>query len=720
MVTMELLNQLNTEQRKAVTSTAHSLLVLAGAGSGKTRVLVHRIAWLIQTQNISPFSILAVTFTNKAAAQMHHRIESLMQIPMRGMWIGTFHGLAHRLLRAHHEAAGLEQNFQILDTEDQNRLLRRIYKTLSIDDERWPLKQAQWYINGKKDEGIRAKTIGEGQDIFSRTMFKIYNAYEEACERGGLVDFAELLLRTHELFAKNPDILRHYQDRFKHVLVDEFQDTNSIQYAWIHQLTQGAADITIVGDDDQSIYGWRGAKIENIHRFTRDFKNTETIRLEQNYRSTETILSAANALIANNRNRLGKSLWTNDNAGDPISVYAAFNEIDEARFIVEHIKKWADAGNDLKDIALLYRSNAQSRVLEETLLQNAIPYRVYGGLRFFDRAEIKDALAYLRMIANPNDDAAFERVVNTPTRGIGERTLGIVRDVARERSLSLWHAAKATIDEMQLSGRASSALGGFMQLVLDMKEHTHNLPLHETAEHVIHTSGLRDHFRKEKGERGIARIENLDELITATRQYEHDDNEQMPVLTSFLSHAALEAGEQQHAENNDYIQLMTLHSAKGLEFPLVFLCGMEEGLFPHQMSYEDPERLEEERRLCYVGMTRAMKKLYFTYAECRRLYGRENYRKASRFLREVPANFLNEVRLGSSISRPMSVKPSASLTPEKHNSGLKLGQSVTHKKFGEGVIINMEGQGSDAKIHVKFARHGSKWLIYQYANLEPA
>ena len=638
-----LLDSLNDEQRQAVAAPRSNMLVLAGAGSGKTRVLVHRIAWLLTVENNSPYSIMAVTFTNKAAAEMRHRIGQIMGTSQGGMWVGTFHGLAHRLLRAHHMDANLPQDFQILDSEDQLRLLKRLIKAMNLDEKQWPPRQAMWFINSQKDEGLRPHHLQSYGNPVEQTWQKVYQAYQEACDRAGLVDFAELLLRAHELWLNKPHILQHYRERFTNILVDEFQDTNNIQYAWIRLLAGDTGKVMIVGDDDQSIYGWRGAQVENIQRFLTDFPGAETIRLEQNYRSTNNILSAANALIENNNGRLGKKLWTDGVDGEPISLYCAFNELDEARFVVNRIKTWQDNGGTLEQCAILYRSNAQSRVLEEALLQASMPYRIYGGMRFFERQEIKDALSYLRLIANRNDDAAFERVVNTPTRGIGDRTLDVVRQT---------------------------------------------------------------------------RIENLDELVTATRQfsYNEEDEDLMP-LQAFLSHAALEAGEGQADTWQDAVQLMTLHSAKGLEFPQVFIVGMEEGMFPSQMSLDEGGRLEEERRLAYVGVTRAMQKLTLTYAETRRLYGKEVYHRPSRFIGELPEACVEEVRLRATVSRPVSHQRMG--TPMAENdTGYKLGQRVRHAKFGEGTIVNLEGSGEHSRLQVAFQGQGIKWLVAAYARLE--
>ncbi|MDX5630153.1 MULTISPECIES: DNA helicase II [unclassified Brenneria] len=713
-----LLDGLNDKQREAVAAPRSNLLVLAGAGSGKTRVLVHRIAWLLSVEGCSPYSIMAVTFTNKAAAEMRHRIEHLIGTSQGGMWIGTFHGLAHRLLRAHHLDAGLPQDFQILDGEDQLRLLKRLIRALNLDEKQWPPRQAMWYINGKKDEGLRPQHIESYGNPIEQTWQRVYQAYQEACDRAGLVDFAELLLRAHELWLNKPHILNHYRERFTNILVDEFQDTNRIQYAWIRMLAGDSANVMIVGDDDQSIYGWRGAQVENIQLFLQDFAGAQTIRLEQNYRSTSNILNAANALIAHNGGRLGKNLWTEDAEGEPISLYCAFNELDEARFVVNRIKVWQENGGALSDNAILYRSNAQSRVLEEALLQQSMPYRIYGGMRFFERQEIKDALAYLRLIANRNDDAAFERVVNTPTRGIGDRTLDVVRQTARERQLTLWQSTRTLLQEKALAGRAASALQRFVELVNALADETAEMPLHVQTDRVIKDSGLWSMYEQEKGEKGQARVENLEELVTATRQYSYQDEDQdlMP-LQAFLSHAALEAGEGQADAYQDAVQLMTLHSAKGLEFPQVFIVGMEEGMFPSQMSLDEGGRLEEERRLAYVGVTRAMRKLTLTYAESRRLYGKEAYHRPSRFVGELPAECVEEVRLRASVSRPVNHQRLGTPISET-DSGYRLGQRVRHAKFGEGTIVNLEGSGEHCRIQVAFQGQGIKWLVAAYARLE--
>lgn len=712
-----IIDPLNSAQRDAVTSTDGHLLVLAGAGSGKTRVLVHRIAWLVQVEGLSPHETLAVTFTNKAAREMRQRIYDLLGQAPRNMWVGTFHGLAHRLLKMHWQDAGLSDTFQVLDADDQLRLIKRVYNTLEIDSDRWPPRQAQWYINEQKDEGLRARHLQHSDDAFLATMLAVYRGYEEACDRAGVVDFAELLLRAHELWLNNPILLSHYQQRFKHILVDEFQDTNAIQYAWLRMLAGDKGVVTAVGDDDQSIYGWRGARIENIQHFSRDFKYARTVKLEQNYRSTGTILGAANAVIERNAERLGKNLWTEAGDGEPVSLYAGFNEQDEARFIGDRIQDWVSAGNLRSEVGILYRSNAQSRVLEEALLRLQMPYRIYGGHRFYERAEIKNAIAYLRLILNRHDDTAVERVINTPNRGIGDKTVQGLRELARARGISLWQAAE--VIKSDLPGRAAKAVQGFLDVINSLPSEDSDLDFHELTERVLKASGLIEFHGRERGERGAARRENLGELVTACKAFEPEDEEQS-TLRQFIDAAALDAGERQADGDEDAVQLMTLHSAKGLEFPLVFLAGVEENLFPHKMSVEEPGRLEEERRLCYVGITRAMKKLYITFAETRQLYGSEAFNPVSRFVRDIPAHLIEEVRLSASVSRPTSYGKKAAAKQgswSEQAGGLDLGQRVLHRIFGEGVVLNFEGSGPHARVQVNFDREGAKWLVLQYAKL---
>ncbi|WP_318456512.1 DNA helicase II [Photobacterium leiognathi] len=717
-----LLDGLNDKQREAVAAPLGNHLVLAGAGSGKTRVLVHRIAWLLSVEQASPYSIMSVTFTNKAAAEMRGRINELMQGSSAGMWNGTFHGLCHRMLRAHYLDARLPEDFNILDSDDQMRLLRRLIKAQNLDEKHWPARQAAWYINAKKDEGLRPKHVETYNDPVEKTWLRIYSAYQEACDRAGMVDFAELLLRSYELLRDNKHIREHYQARFKHILVDEFQDTNSIQFAWLRLMAGPDCHVMIVGDDDQSIYGWRGAKVENIQRFLNEFNEASSIFLEQNYRSTGNILNAANELIANNNERMGKKLWTEGGEGEPISLYSAFNELDEARFAVGKIKEWRDQGGSLNETAFLYRSNAQSRVLEEALIQAGLPYRIYGGMRFFERQEIKDALSYMRLISNRNDDASFERVVNTPTRGLGDRTLETIRLAARDRGLTMWQASIALLEEQVLAGRAGNALRRFIELINALEDDTAELPMYQQTDEVIRNSGLRAMYEQEKGEKAQARIENLEELVTATRQFEiPEEAEDMSPLAAFLAHAALEAGDGQADDFEDAVQLMTMHSAKGLEFPVVFMVGVEEGMFPSSRTTEEVGRLEEERRLCYVGMTRAMQKLYITFAEMRRLYGKDNFHKPSRFIREIPEQFVEEVRMKAQVSRPASSGrfSQAQVNNNFNETGFNLGQRVEHPKFGEGTIINFEGSGAQSRVQVAFNGEGIKWLVTQYAKLTP-
>jgi DNA helicase-2/ATP-dependent DNA helicase PcrA len=712
-----ILDSLNAAQREAVSAPLEHQLVLAGAGSGKTRVLVHRIAYLIDVEGLSPFNILAVTFTNKAAHEMRSRIDSLMGVSSKSMWIGTFHSLAHRLLRMHWRDANLPETFQILDSDDQYRLLKRVIVSLGLDEDRYPVKQAQWFINGKKDEGLESQHVPDHGDVTTRTMIKIYRAYEEACQRGGLIDFADLLLKVHKLWLNNAEILKHYQERFRFILVDEFQDTNAVQYALIRLLAGKTNHVMIVGDDDQSIYGWRGAKIENIHRFCKDFPTALTTRLEQNYRSTGIILKATNGLIEKNTGRLGKNLWTSGEDGELITVYAGFNDLDEARYMVNRIRDWQREGNPLRTAAILYRSNAQSRVIEEALMQFGIAYRVYGGLRFYERAEIKDALGYMRLIANRDDDGAFERIVNTPTRGIGDKTVVMLREFAQQNQISLWRAAQSLLEQAVFTARAGNALATFLALINTLTQDTEAMALFEMTEHVIQNSGLVDHFKKEKGEKALSRLENLEELVNAARSFELTERpDNMSPLTAFLANSALESGEEQAAAYEDCVQMMTLHSAKGLEFPLVFMCGVEEGLFPHYMSSEDPVRLEEERRLCYVGMTRAMKKLYMLYAEVRRLHGKEVYHRPSRFLSEIPADCLDQVRVKTKVSSSYSSDYQRESFSQQHtsDSGIRIGQRVAHHSFGEGTVLRLEGSGEHARIQVRFEKAGTKLMIASF------
>ena len=653
---------LNEAQRQAVASPPGNTLVVAGAGSGKTRVLVHRIAWLIEAEGVSPYGLLAVTFTNKAAAEMRQRIDALLSVSASALWVGTFHGIAHRLLRMHWQEAGLPQNFQILDADDQQRLVKRVMRALDIDEHRWPVRQAVWAINQHKDEGRRAAALPDSDDLFQVVHKRIYESYEALCNEGGLVDFAELLLRCLECLRGDEALLAHYRRRFGHILVDEFQDTNGIQYGWLKLLAGDTSHVMAVGDDDQSIYGWRGARIENVRAFIDEFEDVATIPLEQNYRSTGTILDAANALIGHNAGRLPKSLWTDGAAGEPIQLYSADNDLDEARFVAERIAGAIENGGSADELAVLYRSNAQSRVLEEALMRAGIPYRIYGGFRFFERAEIKNALSYLRLVHDRHADVAFERVVNTPPRGIGEKTLEAVRELSRARAVSLWQASKEAIHDGQLRGRAASVITEFIKLVDGLAEGAQDLSLHELTERVIEVSGLKDYHGREPGERGLARKENLEELVSAARQFSGElvfplqdaDQPQLSELAEFLDQAALDAGDRESSAG-PAVQMMTLHSAKGLEFPTVFITGLEEGLFPHRQSRETENGLEEERRLCYVGITRAMRTLYLTHAESRRLHGVENHNRPSRFIRELPQNLVSEIRVRRMVDRTSSL-----------------------------------------------------------------
>ena len=723
---------LNDAQRAAVTTPVGPVLVLAGAGSGKTRVLTHRIAWAIQAEGASPQGILAVTFTNKAAGEMRARVERLLAMPAAALWIGTFHGIAHRLLRIHWREAQLPQGFQIMDSEDQQRLIKKVIRARELDETRWVPREVQWFINSNKEAGRRPAKLADGGDPARRELIRLYAAYEEACARTGMVDFAELLLRAFELWRDNPPLLAHYRRRFRHVLVDEFQDTNAIQYAWMKLLAppqppesaaHGAAAAAagfpfVVGDDDQAVYGFRGARPENLQDFRRDYPGVQLFRLEQNYRSTGTILDAANGLIGHNATRLGKKLWTSGARGEPIHLYSAFNERDEAEFVTHRIREHVERGAQRRGIAILYRSNAQSRVFEEAFLSARIPYKVYGGLRFFERKEIKEGLAYLRLISNRRDDASFERVVNLPTRGLGAKSLDALRERARAAGTSLWEAAAAPLGSpgTELAGRAAAGLGAFLGLIDALARETAGLALHEQVDAVLKGSGLVAHYQRDKAERGEARVENLDELVSAARGFAPEGSE-LPPLEAFLAHAALESGEGQADEWEDCVQMMTLHMAKGLEFPVVFLAGMEEGLFPHQRSTVDLEGLEEERRLCYVGMTRAMRTLYLSYAEQRRLHGVDSYGQVSRFVREIPEELIEEVRPRVQVSRPLAVgrfRPEEPAAP-----GMRLGGRVRHGKFGEGVILSVEGNGAQARVQVSFERQGTKWLMVQYANLEP-
>jgi DNA helicase II / ATP-dependent DNA helicase PcrA len=719
-----LIDPLNEAQREAVCAPPGHYLVLAGAGSGKTRVLTHRIGWLTQAERVPPWAVLAVTFTNKAAGEMRARLEALIPGGTQGLTVGTFHGIAHRLLRRHWREAGLPETFQILDADDQLRLVKRVVAGLGLDDAKFPPRQASWQINNWKDEGKRPDSIEHRDHPVTHTFVNIYKAYEDACRRAGLVDFAELLLRAHELWLKNPAVLEHYQQRWRYLLIDEFQDTNTLQYAWIRVLAGATGQVFVVGDDDQAIYGWRGAKVENVQQFLRDFPGARTIKLEQNYRSTSTILKVANSVIQRNGSRLGKQLWTAGEDGERIALYAAYNEQDEARFVIERIREYISEHGHAKDCAILYRSNAQSRNFEEQLTQRNIKYRVYGGQRFFDRAEVKDALAYLRLTANRHDDAAFERAVNTPPRGIGDRTLDALRRRARSENTSMWEAVLSELSSgSELAGRAKNAVKAFLTLIDEMARTFSSLNLAEQIDHAITHTGLRDFYEKDSRGNAESRVENLDELVNVASRFERtaeDIDAGLGELSAFLSHAALEAGENQGEAWDDCVQLMTLHSAKGLEFPVVFLVGMEEGLFPSQRSVDDEGRLEEERRLAYVGITRAREKLIVTHAESRRMHGTEMLARPSRFLGEMPAELIDEVRPRVQVTRPLYAGRPIEISPSLEETlPVKLGQRVSHPSFGEGVVISAEGSGAHTRLQVNFEAAGSKWLVAAYANLTP-
>jgi len=710
---LNLLENLNPEQLAAVTLPDQSALILAGAGSGKTRVLTTRIAWLIQTGNVSPNGVLAVTFTNKAAREMLTRISAMLPISTRGMWVGTFHGLCNRLLRAHYRDAGLPQLFQILDSQDQHAAVKRVLKTLSVDEERSPARDAQYFINAAKEEGRRARDLEIGDEI-TRRYAEIYAAYDEQCQREGVVDFAELLLRSFELLSRNEILREHYQSRFRHILVDEFQDTNRLQYRWLKLLAGPKNLMFAVGDDDQSIYRFRGAHVGNMAEFERDFRVENVIRLEQNYRSHGLILAAANALIAHNRKRLGKNLWTSAGHGEPVRIYEAQSDGYEASWLAEEVQALKRAGLRLADIGVLYRSNAQSRIIEHALFSNGIPYRVYGGLRFFERMEIKHALAYLRLAANPDDDGAFLRVANFPARGIGARSLEALQDAAKAGNASLYQAASG------LSGKSAAAVAAFLRLVESLRAETQGLPLAETVEVMLEKSGLVAYYKAERD--GADRVENLNELVNAAAAFMNEGEEHD--LPAFLAHAALESGENQAAEGTDALQLMTVHSAKGLEFHAVFITGLEEGLFPHEQSVLEEDGLEEERRLMYVAITRARTRLYLSFAQTRMLHGQTRYNVASRFLDELPEEVVKRLTLRPGHARfddvawaPQPAKAGKAKTP---GHGFRIGQSVLHPKFGQGVIVNAEGSGSDARLQINFGKQGMKWLALEYAKLTSA
>ncbi|AKS40548.1 DNA helicase II [Wenzhouxiangella marina] len=712
-----LLDQLNDAQREAVTADEGHVLVLAGAGSGKTRVLVHRIAWLIQVHHVSPMGLLAVTFTNKAAGEMRHRVGKLLNLRPDGLWIGTFHGICHRMLRMHAAEVGLPETFQILDSDDQYRLIRRVIRDMELDEGEFPARQMQGFINHHKEEGRRPGDIECFDHAFQARQLAIYQHYQDYCERSGLIDFAELLLRTLELLRDSDARRAHYQDRFGHILIDEFQDTNTLQYALVRLLAGSKNQLFVVGDDDQSIYGWRGAKVENVVHFDRDF-SPKVVRLEQNYRSTATILEAANRVIDHNAERMGKNLWTEGEKGEALKLFTAFNAEEEAEFVIARIQDWMEQGGRASETAILYRSNAQSRLFEQVLLREEIPYRVYGGLRFFERAEVKDAMAYLRLVHNPHDDPAFERVINLPARGIGERTVALIRDHARRQGQSLFEAARSLCESGGFTARAGNAVAGFLALIGELTDEYGQAGLGEAMQAAIDRAELADWYRsREPADRAEAREENLAELVRAAESFTQpfeDEQAGLSPTASFLAQAALEAGEHQGERWQDCVQLMTLHSAKGLEFPLVFMAGMEEGLFPHQKSAEEPGRLAEERRLCYVGMTRAMQQLVLSHAESRMIHGQTNFSRPSRFLSEIPAELVEELRPG----RPRVAPAQSHGGAPQDAEGLSLGTTVRHPRFGLGTVVTIEGQGANARIQINFESAGSKWLVLGYASLE--
>ncbi len=736
-----ILRGLNPPQLSAVTLPPQHALILAGAGSGKTRVLTTRLAWLIQTGQVGPHGVLAVTFTNKAAKEMLTRLSAMLPVNTRGMWIGTFHGLCNRMLRAHHRDAGLPQLFQILDSADQLAAIKRLLKSLNVDDEKFPPRDLANFINGQKEAGLRPDAV-EAWDEFARKRVELYREYEAQCQREGVVDFAELLLRSYELLQRNEPIRLHYQNRFRHILVDEFQDTNVLQYRWLKLLAGGGAHLFCVGDDDQSIYAFRGAEVGNMRDFEREFRVGNVIRLEQNYRSHGNILDAANAIIKNNAARLGKNLWTDAGSGEPIRVYEAFNDTEEARWIVEEIKSLAAEGMARREMALLYRSNAQSRVLEHALFSAGLPYRVYGGLRFFERQEIKHALAYLRLIANSDDDGAFLRVVNFPARGIGARTVEQLQDAAKAGEVSTTETRAGT--SLYATAKGGGKAAAFAAIIDRLKAACEGLTLPETVEQVLEMSGLRAHYRSEK--EGQDRLANLDELVNAATNFVAEEGtadaegELSGDLAAFLSHASLEAGEHQAGEGDDALQLMTVHSAKGLEFDVVFISGLEEGLFPHENAVREDKGLEEERRLMYVAVTRARKRLYLSHAQTRMLHGQTRYNLPSRFFDEIPEGLLKWLtprmgrtpaavpggltftspRRGAWAAPPIPLPAAMRRTAAQETGGFRIGQSVAHARFGQGVIVNAEGAGSDARVQVNFGRGGVKWLALSVAKLTPA
>ena len=715
-----ILDELNPIQREAVTDESPHSLILAGAGSGKTKVITHKVAWLSSVKGINPMSLLTVTFTNKAAKEMRGRIENILEENLNQMWCGTFHGIFHKMLKIHWQDANLIKDFSVIDSEDQVRVLKRVIQGMNLDLETWQPKDTQWFINKQKDEGKRKASLSMNATFVEEKMVDIMDEYQKTCDREGLVDFAEILIRSFELLDKNNELLKHYQDRFQHILVDEFQDTNEIQYLLLKKLVGKNGSMTVVGDDDQSIYSWRGAKSTNLKRFTKDFSKVKTIKLEQNYRSSKNILACANSVIRNNPDRLGKELWSQKDEGEQVKVYRAFNERDEANFIVGIIKRWLEEGGSLSETAIIYRSNAQSRVLEDAILNSELPYRIYGGVRFYERMEIKNALAYAKLAINTNNDSQFERVINIPTRGIGIKTMDQIREYSKKENLSLWKSAEILFEGKDT--KVARNISSFFAIINTLKDLNFNENLDKFFGDLISLSGLKDYHGKEPGEKGRSRVENLDELISATSEYfslGEDANDERSLLELFLDQASLDAGENQANENEDAIQMMTLHSSKGLEFPLVFMAGCEEGLFPHRRSAEDPKQLAEERRLCYVGMTRAMERLYLTHAETRTIYGIDSFSPVSRFIKEIPEELIYEIRVASETEvKDRSFEPRIVGGTEHKVGGFSLGDRVEHKSFGEGVILNYEGEGSNARVEVNFDNGGTKWLVLSFANLE--
>ena len=720
MISPPIVDGLNEKQQQSVALDEDiNALILAGAGSGKTRVLTHRIHYLVSTKNYHVDDILAVTFTNKAANEMKERLSDLLRRPIGRMWVGTFHSLAHRLLRTHPIEANLSPTFQILDAQDQFRIIKRLMKENGVDETKFPIKKVQWFINQQKDEGILPHEIDAGYNFFVKQSAKVFDLYEKHCQVNDLVDFAGLLVKSYGLLKNNQSLLEHYQNKFRHILVDEFQDTNRIQYQFIKILHNQTNHVFCVGDDDQSIYGWRGAKIENIQKIENDFKPIQVIKLEQNYRSTGNILSASNALIANNQNRLEKSLWTESGDGDLINVLNARTETEEAQYVVGEIQTQFNQGRNLDECAILYRSNAQSRVFEESLIKQNLNYRIYGGLRFFERAEIKDAMGYIRLIENTSDNIAFERIVNFPTRGIGLSTIEKIRSYANENQTNLFQSSIAIVDS--LPSRAANALQSFIHLIEAISDSSKNLILNEKVDSILLQSGLMSHYANDKSDKAGSKRENLDELVTAATQYVHEEDNEMNETQGFIALATLDSSGESNQSNQSSVQLMTVHSAKGLEFPVVFLVGLEEDLFPSRQSKDEPHLLDEERRLCYVGMTRAMKSLTLSYASRRFLHGQSFYSLSSRFLDEIPKSFLNYIKNESTENSYQGYEKNTNVSNKMiatSDSIYSIGQVVKHTKFGLGTILNYEGSGDSMRLQINFQRAGTKWLISSYANLE--